>query len=537
MNNSPWLDSYAKYGIEETIDPNKFPSVLHLLEEAMHHYSENIAYIHNGTTLSFRELDEQSKSLAAWLQIKLGIEKGDRIAVQLPNILEFPIALLALVRIGAIQVNVNPLYSASELEHQLSDAGCKTIIMWSGALPKLLESLDRTVIDNVLVVGQRIGPVEIDPRLSVFVPFEEVLRQGVMLRPKPVLLTGDDLIFLQYTGGTTGVSKGAALSHRNLIANIEQFKCVAKDSVRPGVEVQVTAIPLYHIFALMGSITYLSIGSTNWLVDNPRNLDSLIDVLDTAKPSVFFGVNTLYAALANHPKTATIDFSNLRTSIGGGAAVLPATSAKWEQLTGRFIREGYGLSETSPLVSFNPSGINFFTNTTGIPVPNTQIKLLDNNGNEVPLGKSGEICVRGPQVMSNYWNASSNNDSFTEDGFFRTGDIGSFNQDGFLKIVDRKKDMIIVSGFNVFPNEIESVIGNCAGVLESACVGTLDEKTGEAVRVYIVKAPFSDLSEYALIEHCRRHLAAYKIPKHVSFVEDLPKSSVGKILRRQLRDI
>jgi long-chain acyl-CoA synthetase len=380
----------------------------------------------------------------------------------------------------------------------------------------------------------------VDARLTNVTSFAEALAQGAALKFTPVPLTSDDLLFLQYTGGTTGLSKGAALSHRNLVANTEQFKAFMGDALRPGEDAIVTALPLYHIFALMmNCISFYSIGAENWLVPNARDIDSLIETLRQARPTAFTGVNTLFGALVMHPKIAELDFSRLRVTIGGGAAVLPTTSAKWKALTGKDIREGYGLSETSPVLTLNPdSATGGFSATVGLPLPSTDIKLLDDDNSEVPIGEPGEICAKGPQVMGGYWQKpQANAEAFTADGYFRTGDIGVFDEKGFLKIVDRKKDMIIVSGFNVFPNEVETVAAACSGVAECACVGRPDDKTGEAVRLFVAKAPGAMLTESDLIAHCRRQLSAYKVPKEVRFLDALPKSNVGKILRKDLRGL
>jgi long-chain acyl-CoA synthetase len=380
----------------------------------------------------------------------------------------------------------------------------------------------------------------VDARLTNAVSFADALKQGASLKFTPVPLTGEDLLFLQYTGGTTGLSKGAALSHCNLVANTEQFKAFMGDAMRPGEDVIVTALPLYHIFALMlNFISYYSIGAENWLIPNARDIDSLVETLRQARCTAFTGVNTLFSALVMHPKIVDVDFSRLRAAIGGGAAVLPTTSAKWKALTGKDIREGYGLSETSPILTLNPdSATGGFSATVGLPLPSTDIKLLDDDNNEVPIGEPGEICARGPQVMRGYWQRpEANADTLTADGYFRTGDIGVFDEKGFLKIVDRKKDMIIVSGFNVFPNEVEAVAAACSGVAECACVGRPDEKTGEAVRLFVAKAPGATLTETDLIAHCRRQLTAYKVPKEVRFLDALPKSNVGKILRKDLRGL
>jgi long-chain acyl-CoA synthetase len=376
-----------------------------------------------------------------------------------------------------------------------------------------------------------------DARLADIVRFSDALFQGADLALTPVALCADDLLFLQYTGGTTGVSKGAALSHGNLVANTEQCKAFIPDALRPGQEVVVTALPLYHIFALMVNfITFFSIGAENWLVPNPRDIESFCDTLKKSRLTVFTGVNTLFGAMAMHPSIKEVDFTSLRVTIGGGATVLPVTSQKWKALTGKHILEGYGLSETSPILTLNPMTATSFSGTVGLPFPSTDIKLLDVDDMEVPLGQPGEICAKGPQVMKGYWQKpEANAAAFTADGYFRTGDIGVFDDKGFLKIVDRKKDMIIVSGFNVYPNEVEAVAAACAGVAECACVGKPDEKTGEAVRLFVAKAAGAALSEDDVIAHCRRELTAYKVPKEVRFLDALPKSNVGKILRKDLR--
>ena len=545
MNTQPWLATYKANGIPATIDAERYSSVVQMFEEAMSRFADQPAFRAFGQTLSYADVDRQSAAFAAWLQHKLGVQKGDRIAVMLPNFLAFPIAFLGIARAGAVQVNVNPLYTPRELQHQLNDAGCETIVIFSGSTPTLAEIIGKTGIKTVITVGPGDGTAAalpspaVDARLSSTIAFTDALTQGALLKRTPVELTGDDLLFLQYTGGTTGLSKGAALSHRNLVANVEQYKAFMPSTMRPGQEVVVTAIPLYHIFALMVNfISYFSVGAENWLVANPRDMDGFVEVLKQARPTVFTGVNTLYAGLTMHPRIGEVDFSRMRLSAGGGAAVVGATSAKWKAITGSFIREGYGLSETSPVVSLNPESIHDFTGTTGLPFPSTDIKLLDEDGAEVALGEAGEVCVKGPQVMRGYWNQpEANAGAFTPDGYVRTGDVGVITPEGFLKIVDRKKDMLIVSGFNVFPNEVEAVASACPGVAECACVGVSDAKSGEAVKLFAVKMPGATLTEEELIAYCRKELTAYKVPKLVSFVDALPKSTVGKILRRELRDV
>ena len=545
MSPKHWLAAYGER-ISCEIDPDVHGSVLELLEAAMRRYADKPAFRCFGQTLTYADTDPLSRGFAAYLQGKLSVKKGDRVAVMLPNIPAFPIAMMGIVRAGAVQVNVNPLYTPRELEHQLKDAGAETIVIFNGVSSTLAEIIGKTPVKQVISVAPAdataamLPAPPIDARLTNVVSFAAALAQGAALKFTPVPLTGDDLLFLQYTGGTTGLSKGAALSHRNLVANTEQFKAFMGDALRPGEDAIVTALPLYHIFALMlNFLAYYSMGAENWLVPNARDVDSLVETLRQARPTAFTGVNTLFGALVMHPKIADVDFSRLRVAIGGGAAVLPTTSAKWKALTGRDIREGYGLSETSPILTLNPDSTSGgFSATVGLPLPSTDIKLLDDDGNEAPVGEPGEVCAKGPQVMHGYWQKpQANAETFTADGYFRTGDVGVFDENGFLKIVDRKKDMIIVSGFNVFPNEVEAVAGACSGVAECACVGRPDDKTGEAVRLFVAKAPGATLTETDLIAHCRRQLSAYKVPKDVRFLDSLPKSNVGKILRKDLRGL
>ena len=541
MSGKPWIQSYGS--IRSEIDADSAPSVTALLQGAMQQFSEKVAFLSAGETLTYGDVDRISSAFASYLQKVVGIKKGDRVAVMLPNVLSFPIALTAIVKIGGVQVNVNPLYTARELEHQLNDSGAEVIVVFSGSVPTLLKVIDKTSVKHVITV-------DVDGANAISVPSPEsshgnwiALKTAIEMGEKapfdPVQVTGEDLLFLQYTGGTTGLSKGAALSHRNLIANIEQFKAFMPDVQRPGEEVVVTAIPLYHIFALMVNfLTYFSIGAENWLVANPRNIDVFMDVLKAARPTVFTGVNTLYAGLAAHPRLAEVDWSRLKFSGGGGSAVIDIVSKRWAAVTGNFIREGYGLSETSPIVSFNPQFVREFTGTTGLPMPSTDVRLLDDQDRDVGMGESGEICVKGPQVMSGYWQQpEANRSAFTADGYFRTGDIGCFDDKGFLKIVDRKKDMVLVSGFNVYPNEVEAVATTFPGIAECACIGVPDEQTGEAVKLFVTKVAGAEVNAESLTKHCRASLAAYKVPKIIRFVDVLPKSTVGKILRRELRTV
>ena len=545
MNTRPWLATYAENSIPAEINADAFPSVVHMLEAAMQRFADRPAFHSFGQQLTYADVDRLSAAFAAWLQHSLGVQPGDRVAVMLPNLMAFPIACLGILRAGAVQVNVNPMYTPRELEHQLKDSGSSTIVIFNGVTPTLAEIVGNTAIKTVISVAPGDGTSAalpspaVDPRLVGSISFAQALIAGALLERKPVQLKGNDLIFLQYTGGTTGLSKGAALSHRNLVANTEQFKAMMPDALRPGQEVVVTAIPLYHIFALMVNfIAYFSVGADNWLVANPRDMDGFVQTLQQSKVTVFTGVNTLFAGLVMHPKIREVDFSHLRLTGGGGAAVVGATSAKWKEITGQFIREGYGLSETSPILSFNPASITDFTGTTGLPLSSTDIKLLSDDGNEAGLGEAGEVCAKGPQVMGGYWNQpAANAAAFTADGYFRTGDVGMFDAKGFLKIVDRKKDMIIVSGFNVYPNEVEAVASGCSGVAECACIGVPDEKTGEGVKLVVARVPGSDVGVEAILAHCRKELTAYKVPKTIEFIGALPKSTVGKILRRELRTV
>jgi long-chain acyl-CoA synthetase len=524
------------------LDPQA--SILPMLEDAMQRYADKPAFRCFGRTLTFADTDRLSRAFAAFLQQRLGVARGQRIAVMMPNIPAFPVTLFGIVRAGAVQVNVNPLYTPRELEHQLNDAGVETVVIFAGVTATLAEIIGHTGVKNVVTVapGDAIGgglpSPAVDPRLGATIGFADALTEGAALDLTPVTLCGQDVLFLQYTGGTTGLSKGATLLHRNLAANTAQFRAFVGDQLRPGEEVVVTALPLYHIFALMVNLlSCFAAGAENWLVLNPRDMAGFVDILKAARPTLFTGVNTLFAGLLAQPNIVEVDFSRLRLAIGGGAAVLPITSQRWQALTGRAILEGYGLSETSPVLTLNPPGEGF-SGTVGLPFADTEIKLLDEQNREVALGEAGEICARGPQIMPGYWQKpEANAAAFTADGFFRTGDVGVFDELGFLKIVDRKKDMIIVSGFNVYPNEIEAVAAACPGVAECACVGAPDDKTGEMVRLFVVKAPGSALDETALLAHCRQLLTAYKVPRQVHFVEALPKSNVGKILRKDLRAI
>ena len=544
MSAQPWLATYGRH-ISDEIDPDAYDSVVEMLEEAMRRFADKPAFRCFGQTLTYADTDRLSRNFAAYLQHRLGLSKGQRVAVMLPNIPAFPIAMIGILRAGAAQVNVNPLYTPRELEHQLNDAGVETIVIFAGSTPTLAEIVAKTAVKTVITVAPgdatsaTLPCPPVDPRLANAIGFADALADGANLEFTPVPLEGNDLLFLQYTGGTTGLSKGAALSHRNLVANTEQFKAFLYGALPPGEAVVVTALPLYHIFALMVNfICGFSRGAENWLVANPRDMDGFVEILKQARCTFFTGVNSLYGGLVAHPRIKEVDVSRLRYAIGGGASVMPVTSARWKALTGRDIIEGYGLSETSPVLTLNPPNQSSFSATVGLPLPSTDIKLLDDDGREVPMGEAGEICARGPQVMRGYWEQpQANATAFTSDGYFRTGDIGVFDAAGFLKIVDRKKDMVLVSGFNVYPNEVEAVAASCPGVAECACVGVPDEKTGEAVRLFVVKTAGASLTDEQIVAHCKLDLAGYKVPKQVRFLDTLPKSTVGKILRKDLRAI
>ena len=545
MNNTvdkPWMASYGDK-IPATIDADSYPNVVSMMAEAWDRFGDKKAYSSFGADLSYQEVDKLSRDFGAWLQQVAGVKKGDRIALMAPNMLAFPVAMFGILRNGAVQVNVNPLYTARELEHQLNDADVETIIVFAGSTLTLAEIIDNTSVKRVIVaqlddlVGADLPAQPVDERLADAINFTDALAEGAELDLNPVDIVGDDLLFLQYTGGTTGLSKGAMLTHRNLVANILQYEAFAGDNVDWGNEVVVTAIPMYHIFALMvNALSYFRFGATNVLIANPRDMAGFVAEWSKWPVTVFTGVNTLYNGLLLTPGFADNDFSQLKICVGGGAAVQEAVSEQWKEVTGRHIREGYGLSETSPVLTLNPFDSDEFKSSIGIPLPSTDISLRDDEGNVVASGESGELCAKGPQVMKGYWrNDAATGDVMTDDGYFGTGDIAVMDDDGYFRIVDRKKDMILVSGFNVFPNEIEAVVAHMAEVAECACIGVPDDKTGEAVKLFVVKLE-ADLDEVAVRNHCKAQLTAYKVPKEIEFIDEVPKSAVGKILRRELRD-
>jgi long-chain acyl-CoA synthetase len=548
-----WLESYET-GVPAEIDWTQYRSLTHLLEEAFGKYAARPAYACMGKSMSFGELDRLSSQMAAWLQSR-GLQPGARVAIMLPNVLQYPVAMAAVLRAGYTIVNVNPLYTARELQHQLNDSGAEAIVVLENFAHTVAEVLGQTKVKHVIVgsMGDLLGAKGLIVNFVVrsikkmvpawaipnAVPFKRVLAEGARQTLKPVQVGHDDVAFLQYTGGTTGVSKGAVLLHKHVIANVLQNEAwFAPTLAKAGADLQfVCALPLYHIYALtVCALLGLRVGGMNLLIPNPRDIGGFIKELRGYRINVFPAVNTLYNGLLNHAEFKDLDFSRLLVCPGGGMAVQKPVADKWLQVTGVPIVEGYGLSETSPVVSANRCDITDFTGTIGLPLPSTEIRILDEASNEVPFGTAGEISVRGPQVMAGYWQRPDETAKvMTPDGFFKTGDIGIMNAQGYIKIVDRKKDMILVSGFNVYPNEVEEVVASHPGVLEVACVGVPDEHSGEAVKLYVVKKDKA-LSKEDLMGYCKEQLTGYKRPKFIEFRETLPKTNVGKILRRELRD-
>jgi long-chain acyl-CoA synthetase len=550
-----WLKSYEA-GVPAEIDWTQYRSLTHLLEDSFRKYANRNAFACMGKSMTFAELDKLSGAMAAWLQHK-GLAPGARVAIMLPNVLQYPVAMVAILRAGYTIVNVNPLYTARELKHQLNDSGAEAIIVLENFAHTVADVVPGTKVKHVIVgsMGDLLGAKgllvnfvvrtvkKMVPAWSLpsAVPFKRVLAEGARLARKPVECGHEDVAFLQYTGGTTGVSKGAVLKHKNVIANVLQNEAwfgptLAK--IPPDEALQfVCALPLYHIYALtVCALLGLRVGGTNLLIPNPRDIPGFVKELHGKRIHIFPAVNTLYNALLNDAGFRQLDLSHLRLCPGGGMAVQKTVADKWQALTGVPIVEGYGMSETSPVVAVNRCDTKEFSGTIGIALPSTELRILDDAGSEVPFGERGEIAVRGPQVMAGYWNRPDETAKvMTPDGFFKTGDIGIMDQRGYVKIVDRKKDMILVSGFNVYPNEVEEVVMAHPGVLEVACVGVPDEHSGEAVKLYVVKKD-AKLDKSALMDWCREQLTGYKRPKYVEFRDTLPKTNVGKILRRELRE-
>ncbi|MEZ5584966.1 MAG: long-chain-fatty-acid--CoA ligase FadD [Candidatus Competibacteraceae bacterium] len=549
-----WLKRYPS-GVPAEIDPDQHQSLIEIFEESCKKYSALSAFANLGYAMTFAELDAKSRDFAAYLQKNLGLKKGDRVAIMMPNLLQYPVALFGILRAGLIVVNVNPLYTPRELEHQLNDSGAETIVIIANFAHVLAEVVQKTPIKNIIVT-ERADLLPFPKSLLVnlvvkyvkkmvpaytlpgAVKFNAALSAGHRQSLDPVTVNGDDLAFLQYTGGTTGVAKGAMLTHRNMVANVLQTSAYVGTVVDEGKEIVITPLPLYHIFCLtVNCITFMQRGCLNVLITNPRDIPGFVKELQKLGKFTFItGVNTLFNGLINNRDFAKLDFSALKFGVGGGMAVQQAVADKWHSMTGVHLLEGYGLTETSPVVCVNPTDLKEYSGSIGLPVPSTDISLRDDDGNEVPTGEPGELCVKGPQVMLGYWQRPEETaKTMTEDGWLRTGDVATVDEQGFVRIVDRKKDMILVSGFNVYPNEVENVLALHPGVLEVACIGVPDDKSGEAVKVFIVAKPGTTLSEADIHEYCKRELTGYKVPKHVEFREELPKTNVGKILRRELR--
>ncbi len=548
-----WLKSYPP-GIPETIGVNAYQSVADVFDQAIGKFSDNPAFTNFGTTLSYNDMDRLTGQLASYLQSLPNMRKGDRVAIMMPNILQNPISIFAAIRGGFTVVNTNPLYTARELKHQLNDSGAKVIIVIENFCHVLDEVIAETPIQYVittqladmlnfpksLIVNLVVKYVKkMVPSFSLpgRVSFKAALKQGSRKPYDPVQLSHEDIAFLQYTGGTTGVAKGAMLTHRNMIANMEQASTWISGKIEESKETIITALPLYHIFSLTANcLTFMKIGALNYLITNPRDMPNFVKELKNVSFTVITGVNTLFIGLLNTPGFDEIDFSSLKFTLGGGMAVQQPVAERWSKTTGSPLLEAYGLTETSPAVCINPLSLAEFNGSIGLPVPSTEVSIQDENGNLLPQGESGELCVRGPQVMKGYWQREeATAEVLTADGWLKTGDVAKMDADGFFRIVDRLKDMILVSGFNVYPNEVESIIAELEGVLEVGVIGVPDGKRGEVVKAVIARKDPA-LTEADVIAHCRKELTAYKVPKIVEFRNELPKTNVGKILRRELRD-
>jgi len=548
-----WLDSYPPE-VPQEIDGQVFGSVGELFEHGVKRFADHTAFVSMGRALTYAELDRLSAAFAAYLQKELGLQKGARVALMMPNVLQYPVALFGALRAGFVVVNVNPLYKPRELEHQLKDSGAEAIVILENFAHTLEKVIDKVEVRHVIVtsMGDMLGPLRgwlvdlVVRHVKKMVPawqlahslrFSEVLKTGASHRLTPAEVVHDDVAFLQYTGGTTGWAKGAVLTHGNILSNLEQAHAWIRSTLREGEEVIITALPLYHIFSLTANcLTFFKIGATNVLIANPRDIPGFVKELRKHRFTAMTGVNTLFNALLNNDDFRQLDFSALKITLGGGMAVQKRVAERWLETTGIQLVEAYGLTETSPAVSINRLDIDRFTHSIGLPLPSTEVSIRDEEGAEQGFGEPGELCIKGPQVMREYWNMPEETEkSFTSDGFFQSGDIATIDEKGYLTIVDRKKDIIIVSGFNVIPNEVEDVLANHPDVLEAAAVGVPDEHSGETVKVFVVPRK-QGLSKESVIAHCKEHLTGYKVPHHVEFRDELPKSNVGKILRRQLRD-
>lgn len=548
MNNRPWLASYPE-GMPAEINPETYTSLLEIFGETLSTNKNKPAIENMGKVMTFGELDELSKNMAAYFQNKMDLKPGDRIAVQMPNCLQYPIVFIGALRAGLIVVNTNPLYTPREMEHQFKDSGAKAIVIAANFAFNLEKIIAKTDIKKVVIteLGDMLGGLKkhlvnfVVRRVKKMVPpynlpgalsFTTILNEGKSLPYKEANAKSEDVVLLQYTGGTTGLSKGAQLTHRNLVANLLQGEALLKVYF-PKEATTLVPLPLYHITALYGALIFLKFGFKVVLITNPKDLPGFIKTLKAQPIHIMIGVNTLFNALLNHPKINEVDFAPLKATIGGGMAIQDAVSERWKELTGHFITQGYGLSETSPLLSINLLGSER-PSSIGVPFSSTDIAIMDDTGNPVATGEAGELCARGPQVFKGYWNRD-NSDVFYPGGWFKTGDVAIMEPDGYFKIVDRKKDMILVSGFNVYPNEIEAIVATHPKVLEAAAIGVPDEYSTEAVKLFVVKKDES-LTEQELKDFCKENMVNYKRPKHIEFRSDLPKTNVGKILRRALRD-
>jgi long-chain acyl-CoA synthetase len=548
-----WLKQYPP-GVPAEIDVNEYESLRDIFEESVAKYASRPAFTCMGKSITFAELDTLSSAFGAWLQ-GLGGGKGTRVALMMPNILQYPVCLFGTLRAGATVVNVNPLYTARELEHQLVDSGAEVIVVLENFAATLAEVVAKTRVKHVVVTSmgelmgvkgllvnfivRRVKKMVKPWRIANAIHVSDVLAEGRRRPLARVPLSHDDIAFLQYTGGTTGVAKGAMLVHRNIVANVLQARAWVTPVLDPNHrEIIITPLPLYHIFSLTANcLVFMTLGAENVLIPNPRDIPGFVKTLRKYPFTAITGVNTLFNALVNNPKFAQVPFKSLRLVLGGGMAVQEAVAKKWKAVTGVTLVEAYGLTETSPAATINPLNIAEYNGSIGLPISSTDVVLRDDAGKDVPLGSPGEICIKGPQVMAGYWNRPDETAKvMTADGYFMSGDIGVMDEKGFIRIVDRKKDMILVSGFNVYPNEIEGVVAGHPGVLECAAVGVPDKKSGEAVRLYVVKKDDAVTSD-DVMKYCRDHLTGYKCPREVIFRGDLPKSNVGKILRRELRDM
>lgn len=548
-----WLQSYPS-NVPAEIDVGEFASLKAVLEQTCRRYGDLPAFSNLGAAITYRQLEQLSRAFAAYLQNVAGLAKGDRIAIMMPNLLQYPVALFGALRAGCIVVNTNPLYTARELQHQLEDSGAVAIVVLDHFAHTVQEVLGNCSVRHVITT--RIGDLLHFPKAQIAnfvvkrikhmvpewhidgaVAFPDALKRGADTTLADVPLHADDTAFLQYTGGTTGVPKGAILTHGNLVANLQQTKAWVKDVLKEGEETAIIPLPLYHVFALTGMLVFFKLGANNVLITNPRDIPAFIKELKHTKFSVLIGVNTLFNALLNAPGIEEVDTTQVKVVVAGGMAVQRAVAERWHQVFGVPIIEGYGLTETSPIACANPLNIDEYTGAIGLPVPSTEVAILDDGGNEMAVGELGEICIRGPQVMKGYWNKPEETAHvFARDGWLRTGDMGFMNEHGYIKLVDRKKDVIVVSGFKVFPNEVEDVVVMHPGVLEAAAIAAADEHSDQAVKIVVVRKDPA-LTADALIEHCRKNLTAYKVPKYVVFRDQpLPKSNIGKILRRIVKE-